>query len=283
MSQYSTIRELVIKTCTAEGCFPSYEKLTSLVKQHFPTSRWQKTHYAWYKSKIKTGQISVPGVSGDVRSHIAASVRSIEPGLKRVSRGVPPVEHLDRFAPTLAQMVAQTSWLPHPDVVRALDHAVFPTARARKNTPRLTPIKQNDSVVGMYDDNETPEWALLWPHGITGTRPSGWTIAHVWPVTDDIASFTHLANLAMVPEPFGSLTDKTGPLTVFLRWHAWQIYGWKPETASTPQKPEGYDGITWRYLTKIDDPKQFIRQRLTQLDNERVRILRPIMRERGMV
>src|SRR5205807_9428681 len=24
---------------------------------------WQKTHYAWYKSKIKTGEIQVPGIS----------------------------------------------------------------------------------------------------------------------------------------------------------------------------------------------------------------------------
>jgi hypothetical protein len=42
-------------------------------------------------------------------------------------------------------------------------------------------------------------------------------------------AYTHLANLAMVPEPFASLTDKNGPLTVFLRWHAWEVYGWKPE------------------------------------------------------
>src|ERR1700745_1057340 len=62
-SYYRTIKELVSETCVAEGQFPSYDKLTSLVRQHFPTSKWQKTHYAWYKSKIKTGEISVPGIS----------------------------------------------------------------------------------------------------------------------------------------------------------------------------------------------------------------------------
>ena len=45
--------------------FPSYEKLTSLVLKHFPTSKWQKTHYAWYKSKIKRGEIPVPGFEND--------------------------------------------------------------------------------------------------------------------------------------------------------------------------------------------------------------------------
>jgi len=62
VSQYRTIKELVIETCKNEdGVFPSYETLTELVKRHFPQSKWQKTHYAWYKSKITTGKISVPG------------------------------------------------------------------------------------------------------------------------------------------------------------------------------------------------------------------------------
>ena len=64
MSDYQTIKELVIEASMEEGSFPSYEKLTSLVLKHFPTSKWQKTHYAWYKSKIKRGEIEVPGFEG---------------------------------------------------------------------------------------------------------------------------------------------------------------------------------------------------------------------------
>jgi len=67
MTDYRTIKELVIESCITEGQFPSYEKLTSLVRQHFPTSKWQKTHYAWYKSRIKTGEIVVPGISSTER------------------------------------------------------------------------------------------------------------------------------------------------------------------------------------------------------------------------
>ncbi len=61
MNEYSTIKELVIETCMNEDIFPSYEKLTSLVLKYFPTSKWQKTHYSWYKSKVKNGDIIVPG------------------------------------------------------------------------------------------------------------------------------------------------------------------------------------------------------------------------------
>lgn len=31
--------------------------------QHFPDSKWQKSHYAFYKSQIKRGEIVVPGVT----------------------------------------------------------------------------------------------------------------------------------------------------------------------------------------------------------------------------
>ena len=62
MSEYRTIKELVITSSMEAGSIPTYEKLTALVRQHFPTSKWQKTHYAWYKSKIKNGEIAVPGL-----------------------------------------------------------------------------------------------------------------------------------------------------------------------------------------------------------------------------
>ena len=135
----------------------------------------------------------------------------------------------------------------------------------------------------MFDDNATPEWAMFWAHGLTGTRPKGWTIAHVWPTSDDMASFTHLANLAMIPEPLASLTDKVGPLVAYLRWHAWEVYGWKPTAASTPIKPPVYDSISWRYLPHIDDPKTAIRQRFCNLSNQRTSLLRPIMERINML
>ena len=88
MNSYRTIKELVLETYRAEGGMPSYEKLTALVREHFPTSKWKKTHYAWYKSKIKRGEILVPGISG---------LRSIETGVptlvsERVVREVVPTQ-----------------------------------------------------------------------------------------------------------------------------------------------------------------------------------------------
>jgi hypothetical protein len=195
----------------------------------------------------------------------------------------PDPDPLDDYAACLARMVAATSWFPHPDVVRSLGGAVFPTLRSSARHPRLSIYKVAGKPVGMFDDNTTPAWALAWSHDLAGTRPKGWMIAHVWARRDDIRSYTHLANLAMVREPFGCLTDKDGPLTGFLRWHASETYGWIPAGESEPTKPNGYDGIEWRYLEKVVDPKAIFRQRLSKANNQRTRILRPIMQNLLMV
>lgn len=178
---------------------------------------------------------------------------------------------------TLARIVAETSWLPDPETVRKMDGAIFPTFRNRNK--RAQPIEDAGKIIGMYDDNATAHWALLWCHGILTKCPSGWSISHVWALKNDIKSFTHLANLVLIPECLAGLSDKRGPLTEYLRWHSWKIYGWKPDFAPELRCPEGYDDIKWRYFEKIDDPVKIIRDRINKLKNQRVRILRPIMKK----
>jgi hypothetical protein len=114
MSAYASIKALVIETCMELGRFPGYEELTARVKEHYPTSKWQRSHYAYYKSLIKTGRIAVPGLaSGDPRedqgdptaeleesieagvslerdlhSYLATRVSEVETGLTLVEHGV---------------------------------------------------------------------------------------------------------------------------------------------------------------------------------------------------
>lgn len=130
----------------------------------------------------------------------------------------------------------------------------------------------------MLDDNVTPRWALFWAHGMPQTgHPRGWTIAHVWKAAKDPAAYTHLANLCLMPECLGSLSDKDGPLCRFLEYHAWRVYGWRPEIAPVPEKPAGYDKIGWTYFKPYPDPTGFIHERMLTLDNQRVLALRPLM------
>jgi len=115
MNSYRSIKELVLDMYASEGDVPSYEKITALVREHFPHSRWQKSHYAWYKSQIRTGRLSVPGktidelndtseeevereiddsisvrvsMERDLQSYLTEHLEELEPGLTLVSDGV---------------------------------------------------------------------------------------------------------------------------------------------------------------------------------------------------
>ncbi len=91
---------------------PDYESLTAKVREHFPLSRWQKTHYSWYKSQINTGRIDIdPGVTEaseldhvedeitdsiefgvslekDLHKYLAHHLDKIEPGLRIAPNGI---------------------------------------------------------------------------------------------------------------------------------------------------------------------------------------------------
>ncbi|MEH6551274.1 MAG: endonuclease NucS domain-containing protein [Pseudomonadales bacterium] len=112
MSNYQTIRELVIDSYLTEGGMPSYDVLTEKVLKNFPSSRWQQSHYAWYKSQIRTGRIQVTDTNSeditdaviedsisqsidtqvslerDLQQYLALRVGEIEEGLKLVEGGI---------------------------------------------------------------------------------------------------------------------------------------------------------------------------------------------------
>jgi hypothetical protein len=191
----------------------------------------------------------------------------------KILRGVFALQDLGPDRLSLTQIVLRHCLFADPGTVAAFAGAVFPSIRDQKN--RVT-IGEVDGRHVLLDDNVTPRWAFLWAHGLKATHAfSGWTFAHVWAASKDPDAYTHLANLCMMPEFFGSLSDKQGPLCAYLRYHSWQRYGWRHGKGSLP-KPEGYDALQWRYLPAIADPISFVRKRLEALDNQRVRLLRSL-------
>ena len=187
--------------------------------------------------------------------------------------GLPKRPILGDDAQSIAVIALRHCMLPHPETVIKFSGPVFPTIRDQKN--RL----QVDHDRGLLlDDNVTPRWALFWSHGIGATHhPKGWTIAHVWACPKDPEAYTHLANLTLLPESLGSLSDKGGPLCQFLEYHAYSVYDWMPKEFQKPQKPEGFDEISWQYFTPIENAKNFVHDRVMNLNNQRVKALRPLM------
>jgi hypothetical protein len=191
------------------------------------------------------------------------------------SRGLPALPNLADHVEALVSMMAACCRLPHPQVVERMGGAVFPSIRDQRN--RIS-VERRDGRVLFLDDNTTPRWAVLWSHGIaTSAHPRGWTFAHVWSRSKDPCAYTHLANLLMMPESLASLSDKDGPFAPFLRYHAQQIYGWVPEGTEHLTKPHGFEHIRWNYFENFDSPREFVAERVRDLNNQRVNLLRPLM------
>jgi len=113
MSSFQSIKELVIDSYVSLGSMPTYESLTESVRLNFPLSKWQKTHYAWYKSQINTGRIDLTknceevdvseaeidenisqsidtqvSLEKDLQQYLASRVNELEKGLVLVDGGI---------------------------------------------------------------------------------------------------------------------------------------------------------------------------------------------------
>lgn len=54
--EYRTIKALVLDYVHRTGGAVDYEALTAGVLRHFPGSRWQRTHWSWYRHQILRGR-----------------------------------------------------------------------------------------------------------------------------------------------------------------------------------------------------------------------------------
>ncbi len=57
-----------------------------------------------------------------------------------------PELDIDPYRPALVRMVAETSWLAHPDTVKTIGRAIFPTVRAGKGHTRGAQIDDGNRV-----------------------------------------------------------------------------------------------------------------------------------------
>lgn len=58
----------LVLTTIAKTPTIDYEAITKLVKAAFPTSKWQASHWAWYKHQIKIGSYTLPTIEQKAKS-----------------------------------------------------------------------------------------------------------------------------------------------------------------------------------------------------------------------
>jgi hypothetical protein len=177
--------------------------------------------------------------------------------------------------PAWIKMAAPLVLLPDAGTVCRFPGSLFPTVRDLRR--KGIPLSLEGNRTGIYDDDTTPRWALLWSHGIPGQSKLpllGWTICHAWDRGHDPDAYTRLANLFLVPEFLASLAGEQGPLTPHLRYHAWRVYHWKPAGEETPAPPDDYTDALWNYLPPVEDPEGFFQEEWSRARCQRSRKLR---------
>jgi len=194
------------------------------------------------------------------------------------SLSLPAIDYKGKDARTIALLAARLCQLPNKKTVSHFKKAVFPTKR--KTASRAKRIKTGK---GMWDDNTTPRWALLWSHGVRGGNEAlkGWRVAHVWNDCNNVQCYTRLENLLLVPAAYAGLTDDDGPLAPYLRYHAFKVYRWRPKGRPAPKKPSEYEKFAskWRYLSAASgSARERVLARLRKSQSERAKVLQDFIK-----
>ena len=195
---------------------------------------------------------------------------------------LPRNDYTSKEARAIALMAAQFCRLPDCDTVKTFGKAVFQTQRKTAQRGSLI-IDKSNKEIGMYDDNTTPRWALCWSHGIPGGDKAlkGWHVAHVWNKCNNVHCYTRLENLLLVPAAYAGLTDDDGPLTPYLRYHAFTAYSWKPKGKPAPKKPPEYQKFAskWRCLSAASgSARERVLTRLQKSQSERAKVLQDFIK-----
>lgn len=98
------------------------------------------------------------------------------------------------------------------------------------------------------DDNTYPNAQMKAALKRRGIIPKGYETCHIWENTCyDPRYHTCYANLVLLPRAIASLSDHNANIRAILKYRAFKLFGFKPDNAPEPQKPENYP-IEWDNL-----------------------------------
>lgn len=124
---------------------------------------------------------------------------------------------------------------------------------------RATPQQKRRETIGdvTLDDNTYANTAIkmailkgLEKFGIHGNEKQifkGFEACHIWPKTCyDARYHTCVANIILLPREIAGLTDHCQAVEDLLKYEAWRRFGFKPDEADAPPRPNNYSKIVWR-------------------------------------
>ncbi len=97
-AHYDHIYEVAFDMIRETSGKVSYEEVTEQVRKFFPNSKWQKSHWAWYKSRIKKGKFS-DLFSDEIKQNLLKNYIADEPAER-------PEEQMYTWLPFFEEMLS---------------------------------------------------------------------------------------------------------------------------------------------------------------------------------
>ena len=219
-------------------------------------------------------QFPLPSPSLIRRSFSPAKISLVEDPVTLVDFGINGFSALESLIlgsqyKSLEQAVASLTLFSHPDTVgQTFGKSVFKTIRGPRTPGEY--LKENGRAVLMLDDNKSASDAFKWSNGLFG-RLKDVQFNHVYTASQDVDSYTSLANICVTPAFIAKLTDTGSPTTsALLKYRVYDLYQWTPPHTEAPNKPEGYDQLDWApTMPAIQDLKATLEVRMARRPKDR--------------
>ena len=197
-------------------------------------------------TEVRLGSAVVFSPVGELPSDDSARAPS-RGSTRSVMDGAAALAEITRRAgyDSIVEAVAEHAIFLHPDTVRQTrGQALFPIIRDSHRRGDTLVLDNGREV--MYDDNSSPKLAFTWAAQRT-KKAKDVQFNHLWSDPRDADAYTALWNLVVTPAFLAKTTDGRNHPEVqdALRYRAFDLYGFFPGGEAEPQRPDGYDRLSW--------------------------------------
>jgi hypothetical protein len=143
---------------------------------------------------------------------------------------------------TLHAVAAHALFLHPGTVAQTGGQPLFPVIRDPNRRGELTVIGERKFY---FDDNTSPTLSFLWSAGRRKGPDNQYN--HVFGDPRNPDTYTALWNICVTPAFLAKTTDGSNhpEVRAALRFRVVDLYGFWPKGEVSPQKPDGYDTLTW--------------------------------------
>ena len=185
-------------------------------------------------------------------------------GRAQIANGVTALDQMllaAGYSSITAAVAAHTVFLHPATVAQTHGQPLFPVIRNPNRRRAL--VELPDGRTAMFDDNSTPTASFLW----SARRTTGPDLQynHVWGDPRNLDTYTALWNLCVTPAYLAKTTDGSNHpgVRAALRYRVVDLYGSWPTASHRPEKPDGYDALTWApHPEPVPDLEAELRARL---------------------